>query len=73
VAATRVPHERQPGDDDCSGAIRAQAAHRSQPLFEATVVGFDPVVRVLLDVVPRRQHQLVKDSWVDRRGISPVP
>jgi hypothetical protein len=34
-------------------------------VFEAAVVGFDPVVFIPLDVVPRRRDQLVEDSWLD--------
>jgi hypothetical protein len=30
-------------------------------MFESAVVGLDPVVGVLLDVVPRRWHQVVED------------
>jgi hypothetical protein len=33
-------------------SVGAQAAHRPQPLFELTVVGFDAVVGIPLDVVP---------------------
>ena len=37
---------------DLRGAVVREAAHGSQSGFEPAVVGFDPVVRVLLDVVP---------------------
>jgi hypothetical protein len=42
-------------------------SHGSPPVFEAAVVGFDPVVRVLLDVMPRRWQQFVEHPRVDRR------
>jgi hypothetical protein len=35
---------------------------------ELTVVGFNGVVGVLLDVVPRRRHQFVEHGGVDRCG-----
>ena len=59
MAAAKVLQEREPGDDDCGGAVGAQAPHGSQPMFKAAVIGFDSIVRVPFDVVPR----------VDRRGI----
>jgi transposase-like protein len=49
VAATNVLHEREPSDNDRSGTVGAQGAHWSQSVFESAVVGFDAVVRVLLD------------------------
>jgi hypothetical protein len=33
------------------------------------MICFDRIVRVPLDVVPRRRHQLVKDGGVDRGGV----
>ncbi len=33
------------------------------------MVGFDRIVGVLLDVVPRRRQQLVENGRVDRRGV----
>jgi len=36
-------------------------------VFEAAVVGFDAVVFIPLDVVPRRWDQLVEDPRIDRR------
>jgi len=33
-------------------------------MFEAAVVGFDPVVRIPLDVMPRGWGQLVEDPGI---------
>jgi len=59
-AAAKVLHEREPGDDHLRGAVGTQTAHRSQPLSKATVIGFDPVVCVLFDVVPGRRDQFLE-------------
>ena len=45
---------------------RRRPRRRSQPVFEAAVIGLDPVVRVLLDVVPCRRDQAVKHAREDR-------
>jgi hypothetical protein len=52
----------------CSSARVPGTSHRSQSLFDAAVVGFDAVVRVLLNVVPGRRDQLVKHPRVDPCG-----
>src|SRR5437773_7578668 len=41
-------------------------SHWPQPAFQLTVVGFNPVVAVLLAVVPCRREQLVDQPWVHR-------
>lgn len=69
VSAAKVLDEGVPGDHDLRGPISLQSAHRSEPALELTVVGFDRVVRVLLDVVPRRAQQLIEYGWVDRSGV----
>jgi hypothetical protein len=38
-------------------------------VFEPAVISFDRVVRVLLDVVPRRRDQLLEHAGVDRGGV----
>ena len=53
VAAPNVLHERVTADDHAGGVVAFEAAHRSEPRFEPAVVGFDPIVRVLLGVVER--------------------
>jgi hypothetical protein len=45
-----------PGDDRLGASIGLEPAHRSEPVLEVAVVGLDRVVRVLLDVMPRRRH-----------------
>src|SRR6185369_16204281 len=68
-AAAKVLHEREPGDDHLRGAVGTQTAHRSQPLSKVTVIGFDPVVCVLFDVVPGRRDQFLEDPRVDGCGV----
>jgi hypothetical protein len=41
------------------GVVAFESAHRSKSRFEAAVVGFDPIVRVLLSVVEDGGHELV--------------
>jgi hypothetical protein len=66
VATAQILRECESGDDDRGGAVGTQSSHGSQPVFEPAVVGLDPVVGVLLDVMPRRRHHLVEDPRVDR-------
>jgi hypothetical protein len=58
VTASEVLHERVTADDHASGLVAFEAAHRSKPGSQAAVVGFDPIVRVLLGVVKRARHEL---------------
>ena len=53
VTAPDVLHERVTADDHPGGVVAFESAHRSEPRFEAAVVGFDPIVRILLGVVKR--------------------
>ena len=55
VAAAKILHECKAGDDDRSGTVAAQAAHRSQPAFAPAVIGVDAVAGVALDVMPGRR------------------
>jgi len=48
VAAAEVLQERVTGRDSLQGPGAFESAHRPQPGFESSVVGFDRVVRVLL-------------------------
>jgi hypothetical protein len=57
------------GDDDAGCSVRALPAHRPHSLLELAVVGLDRVVRILLDVIPRRGQQLIKGRGVDRGGV----
>ncbi|AGZ40712.1 hypothetical protein AFR_12130 [Actinoplanes friuliensis DSM 7358] len=52
VAAAQVLYGGVTGDHHLCCPIGPQAALGSQPAFELTLIGFYPVVRVLLDVVP---------------------
>jgi hypothetical protein len=51
MATADVLYERVTADDYAGGPIVFEAAHRPQPRCAPTMVGFDPVVRVLLGVV----------------------
>jgi hypothetical protein len=44
--------------DHPGGAVAFEATHRTQPRCEPTMVGLDPIVRVLLGVVKRARDQL---------------
>ncbi len=46
-----------------------QAAHRPKPRLESTVVGFDGIVRVLLEDVQGRWQLLVKHARVGVRTV----
>jgi hypothetical protein len=50
------------GDDRLRGPVRSQAAHRSEPVLELTVIGLDRIVGVPLNVMPRRRDQLLDDG-----------
>jgi hypothetical protein len=67
VPSAEVLRERMPADDDARGAVGLEAAHRSEPRFEPSVIALDPVVGVLLGVVDRVWHQL-DDDVGQRRG-----
>jgi hypothetical protein len=41
VAAADVLHEGVPGDDHLRGPISSKSAHRSELVFELTVIGLD--------------------------------
>jgi hypothetical protein len=42
-----------------------EAAHRPEPGLQSTVIGFQPVVGVLLGVVPGARGQLTEDTRVE--------
>ena len=65
VAATQILDEGVAGDHDLGCPISLEAAHRSHPALELTVIGFYGVVGVLLDVVPRRGDQFVEHAGID--------
>ncbi len=53
----------------CAVAFRSQAAHRSEPVFELTMVCLDRIVGMPFNVMPRRWDQLLEDGRVDRGGV----
>ncbi|GAA3346873.1 hypothetical protein GCM10020358_59550 [Amorphoplanes nipponensis] len=59
MAAAQILYEGVPGYHYLCCPIGPQSAHGSQPALELTMIGFYPVVRVLLDVVPHRRHQFL--------------
>ena len=42
--------------------VSFEAAHRTEPCLDPAVIGFDPIVRVLLSVVERARDQLIDHS-----------
>jgi hypothetical protein len=54
------PSSTPRGDDRLGCPVRLWFTHRSQPVFQPTVVGLDRIVRVPLDVVPCLPDQLVE-------------
>jgi hypothetical protein len=69
VAASQILHEGMAGDDYLGCPIGLQSTHRSKSVLELTVIGFDGIVLVLLEVVPGRGQQRVERGGVDRRGV----
>src|SRR4051812_40901495 len=62
VAAPNVLHERMTAHDNGGTVIALESLHRAEPRFEAPVVGFDPIVRVLAGVVRRPGYQFIDHS-----------
>ena len=65
--ALGVLRDRVPAAAYTRRPIALESPHWSAPVFEPAVVGFDPVVRVLLGVVERARQELV-DHYAQRRG-----
>ena len=61
VAAPNVLHERVTSRDYTCCVVALEASHRAEPRLESSVVGYDPIVRVLVGVVERGRHQLIND------------
>ena len=53
VAAPNVLQERVTSHDHACSVVALEASHRAEPRLEPPVVGFDPIVRVPLQVVER--------------------
>ena len=50
--AAQVLNEGEPCDDQLSSAVGALPPHRSKSVFEAALVGLDPVIGLPFHVVP---------------------
>ena len=57
------------GGQDPRGPVPFQSAHRPEPGLQPAVICLDRVVRVLLDGVQRRGHQLVENPRVNGRAV----
>src|SRR5450755_271647 len=57
VTASHILHERVPAHDHACSLVAFEPAHWSEPRFESAMVGFDPIVRILLGVVERVRHE----------------
>jgi hypothetical protein len=66
VTAADVLDKGMPGDDSPGADVGLEAAHRSQSSFQLGMVGFDPVVGVVLDVMPRLGKDLVEHPEIAR-------
>ena len=75
VAAAEVLHEGVAGGDPRGRAEPFQPAHRPQPGLQPAVIGFDPVVRVLLGDVRGGRDQFVEHPqvWAGPGRWSPRP
>jgi hypothetical protein len=62
VAAAQILHEGVPGDHHLPCVIGSRSAHGFELALELAVIGFYRIVRVLLDVVPRRRHQFFRQA-----------
>jgi hypothetical protein len=69
LTAAQILYESVTGRDHSQGRDGLEAAHRSQSRFEPSVIGFDAVVRVLLEHVPSAGGDVLDDAWVDRRPV----
>jgi hypothetical protein len=62
MTAPEVLHERVTTHDHAGAAVTFESAHRSQSRLESAVIRFDPIVRILLDVMERRRDELIDRS-----------
>src|SRR5215204_5353824 len=60
VTPPDVLHERVAGSDPCGRTEAFESAHRRLPSLQPTVIGFDPVVVVLLGDVRGGRDQVVE-------------
>ncbi len=66
VAPSDILDEGMTGGEDASRAESLEAAHRSKPGFESTMVRLDPVIRILLGGMESTRNQLVEDPRIRR-------
>jgi len=59
VTAPDVLHERVTAHDHPRGVVAFEATHRPKPRLEPPMIGFDPIVRILLSVVKRAREELL--------------
>src|SRR4051812_9080298 len=59
VAAAQVLHECVPGRDGACGGQSFESAHRPQPRLEPAMIGFHPIVLVLLGHMASGRDELV--------------
>ena len=73
VAAPNVLHQRVTANDHSCGVVAFESTHRSEAGIEPAMVGFDPIVRVLLGVVERALFPQTDDSAepIDTAGSVP--
>jgi hypothetical protein len=67
VAAAQILNECVPGDYHSGAEVGLEPAHRPKAPFQLAVIGFEPVVGVLLGAIPGRGRQLVEHLRVHRR------
>jgi hypothetical protein len=53
VATPNVLHERVTSHDHACSVVAFESPHRPEPCLESPVIGFDPIVRVPLQVLER--------------------
>jgi hypothetical protein len=66
MSASKVLHERMPGNDHPRTAVLFEPAHRDAAAPSAAVVAFDAVVGVLVGPMPRRCQQLIEHRRIRR-------
>ena len=67
VAAAQVLDEGVPRTDHLCGPEPFQAAHGSQPGLQFSVIGFDHIIRILLEDMQGGRQQLIEYPEVGRR------
>jgi hypothetical protein len=73
MAAPNVLHQRVAAHDHAGGMVAFEVPHRTQPRLEPSVIGLNPIIRILLRVVERCRHELIDHRPQRRRPIVWVP